>query len=100
MPSPTITADQSYMTARDGRVTAYIGPDATHLFAAVVLRNAIGLWIKIRMVPTRGVTITSMLKRTTEYTHKPYTPRTAQVAVDDLTVWIDAMRAALPVVQS
>ena len=53
------------------------------------------------MLPTRGVTITKMLQFASTYTGKDYgrgNVTKAQAAAADMTVWIETMRSALPVV--
>lgn len=92
-------ADQSYLTMRDGKITGYIGPDAANLFRAITLKFGLDLYVATKgaVIPTRGLTITRMLKMATEYSGKEYKRGGAPLAIDDLEKWIDAMRAALPV---
>lgn len=83
--------------SKDGTVTM-TGPDAMHFYRAVQLRSAISLYMKTGMIPTRGVTITKMLRAAKEYTGKIYgrsLPAYA-IAIADLDVWIANMQTALP----
>ncbi len=82
-----------------GRATSFVGPDATKLAAAIILRSAIKLWAKSGIIPTRGVTISKMLSLASNYTGKTYRAGKAGAAKaqSDLTIWIDAMQAAIPV---
>lgn len=77
--------------------TTFIGPDATNLYRCAVLRGAIKLWAGTGIIPTRGMTITRMLAQATGYSQKPYKRGEALKAVEDLTQWIEAMKAALPI---
>jgi hypothetical protein len=76
----------------------FSGQDAVRLYAATSLRGAIKLHQKCGMIPTRGVTITRMLQAASQYSGKKYKRGEHQKAIDDLTVWIETMKAALPVV--
>ena len=91
--------EESYVSHRDGVATTYVGPDATNLFRAKALRIGLKGWVKFKMIPTRGVTITKMLKMVTEYTGKKYTPKQAEQAMSDLSIWIDTMVTAMPFVE-
>lgn len=77
--------------------TSFVGPDATALFRAMTLHSAIKLYLATGMIPTRGVTISKMLVIATQITGKTYRRGAGQAAVDDLQVWIEAMKAAMPV---
>jgi len=78
--------------------TTFAGPDATELFRATVLRSAIGLGMKgIRA--TRGFTLTKGLAMAERYTGKRYKRTQGEQAMADLTVWIETMKSALPVVR-
>lgn len=79
-----------------GNAVTFKGPDAVDLYRAGLLWMHIGLWIKTKMVPTRGFTITKMLAAAGEYTGKKYTHKQAEQARADLKVWMDTMKAALP----
>lgn len=80
--------------------TAYVGQDATLLFAAVTLRSAIKLHKKTGMIPTRGMTITKMLAQAGKIANKTYRRGEHDRAINDLTIWINTMKAAIPVVDN
>lgn len=77
--------------------TALLG-DATTLYSWKVLQQSIGLYMRTGMIPTRGVTISRMLKFATAITKKPYknTPLGRQQAYDDLGTSCATLRAAIP----
>jgi hypothetical protein len=90
---------QSYVEHSASGCTAVVGPDAVNYMRAATLRSSLRLWLATKMIPTRGVTITVMLRIATEYTGKKYTTKQAPQAIADLDTWIATMRAALPVVE-
>ena len=71
--------------------------DAIPVFGVISLRGAIKLHKACGMIPTRGMTITKMLQRAGEITGKKYKRGQHDAAIADLTVWIDAAKASLPV---
>ena len=75
--------------------TMFVGPDATELFRATMLRSALGM-LKVGITPTRGMTITKALTMATRYTGKKYKRTQIEAARDDVKVWCDTMSAALP----
>lgn len=91
------TTDESYLLVHDGRVSGYIGPDATALFHAMTTRGSLRLW-KYGIRVNRRAPLKMLLENATRFTHKVYKSKDIDFAMDDLTVWIDAMRCALPVV--
>lgn len=76
--------------------TAFVGPDAINLFRAVTLASALKLYAKTGLVSTRGITITKMLAFAKAYTGKTYKRGEAMKAHEDMRVWIETMKAALP----
>jgi hypothetical protein len=76
--------------------TMFSGPDATHLFRAITLRSALKL-AKAGIRINRHTTTTDLFKMAREYTGKVYKRGEYDRARDDLTIWIDTMRAAIPV---
>jgi hypothetical protein len=88
----------SQITHTDGGTTI-VGPDAMLFYKAAQLKGFIGLYIKCGMIPTRGVTISKMLKMATEITKKPYknTDDGRRQAEADLQTWVNTMKAALPI---
>ena len=90
--------EQSYLVTNDrGDVTTYIGPDATQLFRARMVRHGLIGWQKFKMKPSRGVTVTRMLDAASGYTGQKYTTKQVSQAIDDMDVWIKTMLTALPV---
>lgn len=87
--------DDSYISTGKGG-TMFVGPDAMRLFQAVTLRSALGL-LKAGIKPSRGWTMTKALQMATSYTSKPYKRTECDRAVADMTLWIEAMRCAMPV---
>ena len=81
--------------------TIYTGPDSIALYRAITLRGALKLYAQTGMLVTRGMTVTKLLKQATQYTGKDYgrgNVNKAQAAAKELTVWIETMRSAIPVV--
>ena len=81
--------------------TTFVGPDAIKLYRAVTLKHSIKMWVDHGIIPTRGVTITHMMKLATGYTGITYKrgPAGAAMAIEDLDKWINAMKAAIPIEQ-
>ena len=77
----------------------YSGADAVTFFAAKNLKICISLYMKTGIIPTRGVTISKMLKLAHRYTGKTYKNGVVgwSACVADLDVWCNTMRAALPI---
>jgi len=90
-------ADESFISVGKG-FTTFVGPDATRMFAAASLRGAIGLYLETRMKASRVHTPTRMLAAASAITRKPYKRGQLAQAHADLTVWIETMKAALPVI--
>lgn len=93
----TAIPDRSEIVNHPGGGTTITGPDAMLYFKAVTLRSSLKLFAKTGIMPTRGVTGPVMLRIATEITHKAYKRGQYQQALDDLGVWIDTMKAALPI---
>jgi hypothetical protein len=89
--------DNSHITVTKNGGMCFAGPDATRLYAAMQIKSFIGLYQKCGMIPTRGMTITRMLEAATRYTGQTYKRGQASKAMDDLTIWIETMKSALPV---
>ena len=77
-----------------------VGPDAINLYRAVMLASSLRLYAKTGMIPTRGVTAMVMLKIAKEYTGKTYKRGQYEQAAQDVDVWVQTMKAALPVSES
>ena len=88
-------SDESGIHVGKGGMTFY-GKDAVHLYRAIALKAAIGAAVRGYRVSGR-LTLTKCLKLAEQYTGKTYKRGDAAVAIVDLQIWIDTMRAALPV---
>jgi len=75
--------------------TMFAGPDATELVRAMMLRSAIKA-AKMGMMLTRGMTMTKSMAMAQRYTGKKYKRGQADIAITDLTVWINTMNCSLP----
>lgn len=87
----------SFLGARDGKVSSFVGPDAVALFRARVLASALRLYGVAKILPTRGVSARAMLMHATALTGKTYKRGEYEIAALDVTKWADAMLSALPV---
>jgi len=89
-------SNESYIKTGAGHTT-FVGPDATKLFAAAALKSAIGLYVKTGMRANRAYSPTAMSEAAGRITGKTYKRGQLAQAAADLQVWIDAMKAALPI---
>lgn len=89
----------SELHTENGKITAYVGRDATELFRVRTIKMGIELHKKTGMILTRGVTITKLFKMAKEYTGQTYKRGEHDRAVQDLNVWINNMVLALPVIK-
>lgn len=83
---------------KDGSLAALHGKDAVHLMRVQTIISGIRMNIATngRMQLTRGAGITKLLALAGQYTGKTYKRTQRQEAMDDLKVWFDTMKAALP----
>lgn len=83
---------------KDGSLRALVGKDAVSLMRVQTIITGIRMNIqtKGKMVLTRGATITHLLKLAGEYTGQTYKRSEKQKALDDLNVWFNNMKSALP----
>jgi hypothetical protein len=88
---------ESYCLARNGELVAYVGPDAVELARAITLRSAIKMHKACGMKPMRGLTITKQFILAGKFTGQTYRRGQHDRAIEDLTVWIETMRSAMPV---
>lgn len=88
--------DPSAVTISNGGTT-FTG-DGIQLFRAVTLKSAIKLHRDCGMIPTRGMTITKLFGIAQQITGKKYKRGQHDAAIADLTVWIDAANAAMPII--
>jgi len=95
------TTLESYITINQfGNTSGYVGPDATELFRVMCLTNALGIYHKTGLIPTRGVTISKMLAMAGQITQKRYKRGDVVMAIEDLRLWCVNMRSALPEVRT
>lgn len=87
----------SYVQTGNGG-TAFVGPDAVNLFRAMTLRTALAMYASHRMLMNRALSPAAMLTMAKEYTGKTYKRGEHRQASIDLEVWINTMKAAMPVV--
>lgn len=78
--------------------TTVTGKDGMLFYAAITLRQAIKMHVRSggRMRMTAAAKPTVLLKTAEGYTKKKYKRGQYQEALDDLTNWIETMRAGLP----
>ena len=90
--------DSYIQLGSDGKVIAYVGPDAIRLVKAKLLKVSLGMY-PCGIIPTRGMTITKALRAATSYTGVKYKRTEWRKAQEDLQIWIATMSAALPVLE-
>ena len=89
--------NQSHVEVHASGGTSYVGKDAVNLFRAITLMSALSMYAKTGMIPTRGVTAMVMLRIAKEYTGKTYKRGQHAQAAEDVKVWVNTMKAAMPV---
>ena len=79
----------------------FSGPDAIRLQQAITLRSAIKMYVASggQIIPTRGMGITKMLALAGGVTGKTYKRSQTAEAQQDLHIWIETMKSALPIFQ-
>lgn len=77
--------------------TTITGPDGMRFFQAVQLKSFLRLYAKTGIRPTRGVGPTQMLALASSITGHKYKRGAFLEAAEDLSTWIETMRAALPI---
>lgn len=88
--------DSEVVIHKGGGVT-FAGKDAVHLFRAISIKSALNLYAKTGMKANTAYTPTAMMRVATEYTGKTYKRGQCALAAADMQVWIDTMKAAMPV---
>jgi hypothetical protein len=89
--------DDSKVTLHQHGGATFQGKDGVRLFQAIALKGGLKLYAATGMKPNRAWTPTAMLKLAESFTGKRYKRGQHQQAADDMTIWIDAMRAAMPI---
>jgi len=77
--------------------TSFVGADAVNLYRAVHVKQALLMYAKTGLKMTRGATPAVLLAIAREYSGKTYKRGQYLQAADDVQVWIDTMKAALPI---
>ena len=81
-------------------VTSYIGPLATRLFQARVMRSGLSLHVKTKGVLRHSrYSPTKILEFAGAITGKTYGPRQYQQAIADLDSWIAKTSSTIPVIR-
>lgn len=93
----TTKPDQSEIIHHEGGGTTLAGKDAVNLYRAATLKSALNLYAKSNILLARNITPTSMLTMATGYTGKKYKRGQHAQAAADVDVWVQTMKAALPV---
>jgi hypothetical protein len=95
-----IKDDASYIEYRsNGDAAAFVGPDAVAVYAAATLASSMRLYAKTGMRASRFHTPSAMLKRAGEICGKTYKRNQMLLAADDVSLWVQTMKAALPAIQ-
>lgn len=71
--------------------------DAIPVFRVITIRSAIKMHRDCGMIPTRGMTITRLFGLAKDITGNTYKRGQHDAAIADLTTWIDAAKASLPI---
>lgn len=90
------TPDKSEIVHHNGGTTI-TGKDGINLYRAITLKAALNLYAKTKMLATRNATPTAMLQMATEYTGKTYKRGQHAQAAADVDVWVQTMKAAMPI---
>jgi hypothetical protein len=96
MQTKTSKPDNSEIRVHKGGSISVTGRDGMYFYRALHVKMALSMWIRTGLRPTRGVGPTQMLTLASEYTGKTYKRGQHQQALDDLQVWLDTMKAAIP----
>lgn len=89
----------SHIVVNNRKCSIFVGPDAIIYVRAELLSSSLKLYAVCKIIPTRGVTATKMLKMATGYTGKSYKRGEYLKAANDVKKWADEMKAALPKIE-
>lgn len=92
--------DSHIIVNKEGNCSTFVGPDAINYVRAEMLASSLRLYAACKIIPTRGVTATKMLKMAEGYSGKVYKRGEYVKAADDVKKWADEMKAAIPKVHS
>ena len=91
------TSPDSHVLVHTSGGASFVGRDAVNLYRAITLKGALRMYARSKMLMTRGVTPTAMLLLATEYSGKKYKRGAHAEAADDVGIWVETMKAALPI---
>ena len=83
----------------ENHIVSYSGPEAVQLYSIKTLSLAIEFYVKCKMIPTQGMTITKMLASATRLTHKHYSRGQGKQAIVDLKVMANTLLATIDIVR-
>lgn len=89
--------DDSHVVVHASGGISFVGTDAVNLYRAITLRVALRMYARSKMLMTRNLTPAAMLTLATEYTGKVHKRGAYQEAADGVGVWIETLKAALPI---
>lgn len=94
----TTMNDDKIVYNKDGSLSALHGKDAVSLMrvATIICCLKMAIATNGRMILTRGATPTRLLQMATEYTGQKYKRTEKERAIQDLKVWMETMKSALP----
>ena len=87
----------SEVIVHEGGGVTFIGQDAVRLYKAMALVSALELYARSEIIPTRGMTITRLMAIASSVSGKKYGRGQALIAAEDVQVWIEVMKSAMPV---
>lgn len=88
-------SDSEIVQSEDGTIT-FIGPDASLLQKAIILKSSLLIYDRTGLLPFPEVNITTMLASVKMFSGKSYKRREVKQSIEDLEKWIDVMYSALP----
>lgn len=94
---PSNAGNESSVTLHASGGASFTGKDSVHLFRAITLKASLNLFAKTGMKPTRGVGGPQLRAIATEYTGQAYKRGEEAKAAEDVRVWIETMKAAMPI---
>ena len=78
----------SYVEVKSGVYTSFVGTEAVEFLRVKALRSSLIGYHKFKMIPTRGVTVTVMLKLASQITGKTYKRAQILDAIFELEQWL------------
>ncbi len=87
------------ITISKSGATVFSGPEATNLYRAMSLKQALIMYDKFKVLAAKNITATSMLDMATEYTGKAYKRGQQGQAALDLAEYIEGAKRQQTVVR-